>query len=99
MEVRQVLEAHLAGEIDGVTFAGSGEPTLRTRYRLVDQTGKNVNSYCGHRDHQRFPAFDPQMREELAAADTVPPTLDADTLTFYRPINRPHTGATVQGFG
>jgi wyosine [tRNA(Phe)-imidazoG37] synthetase (radical SAM superfamily) len=39
----------------------------------------------------------PEVREELASADAVLPSLDAGTAALYRRINRPHPDITFEG--
>lgn len=95
-EVEQALAAHRADEIDWVTFVGSGEPTLhsrigwlirgvkaRTEKRVAVITNGALLHLAG-------------VREELAAADAILPTLDAGNAALYRKINRPHPEATFE---
>lgn len=86
-DVRRALEA--PGRIDYVTLSGSGEPTLclglgdligalreRTQVPIAVLTNGSLLSR-------------PELRQELAAADLVIPSLDAgDPATFAR-VNRP----------
>jgi len=88
-EVRSALEGRAASEIDWLTFVGSGEPTLHIGLGQMIRRVKNftdipvaviTNGALLHR---------PDVREELAAADAVLPSLDAGSESLYRRINRP----------
>ncbi len=95
-EVREALEAHQPGEIDWVTFVGSGE-TL-----LYASTGQLLRQVKGITDlplaviTNGSLLYLPEVRQELAAADAVLPTLDAGTVELYRRINRPHPESTFE---
>lgn len=78
-----------ANEIDFVTLVGQGEPTLcaslgRIIRRITAMTETPIavitNGALLHR---------PEVREELAAADVVMPSLDAANQQMFRRINRP----------
>jgi wyosine [tRNA(Phe)-imidazoG37] synthetase (radical SAM superfamily) len=88
-EVRAALDRHEPGEIDWITFVGSGEPTLNASLgRMIREVkgGTNLpvavitNGALLHR---------PDVREEIRAADAVLPSLDAGSEALYRIINRP----------
>ena len=96
MEVRQALEAHKPGEIDWVTFVGSGEPTLHTRIGWLIEQVKTLTDIPVAVITNGSLLYDPQVRDELAAADAVLPTLDAGTSKLFRQINRPHPTATFE---
>ncbi|WP_292404953.1 MULTISPECIES: radical SAM protein [unclassified Methanoculleus] len=82
--------------LDYVTFAGSGEPTLHTgigriisflkdrypRYRVAVLTGSAL-----------LP--DPEVRASLMQADLVVPSLDAVSEDLFRQIDRPCPGVTA----
>lgn len=92
------LDAYLATapDLDYVTFAGSGEPTLHTgigeiiafikdrypRYRVAVLTGSAL-----------LP--DPEVRAALMRADLVVPSLDAVSEAVFRSLNRPCPGLTA----
>ena len=95
-EVRQALKVHKPGEIDWVTFVGSGEPTLHTNIGwLIKQVKALTEIPVGVITNGSL-LYDPQIRDELTTADAVLPTLDAGTPTLYRQINRPHPAATFE---
>ena len=95
-EVDRTLGAHRPGEIDWVTFVGSGEPLLHARLGWMIRQVKArteipvaviTNGSLLHR---------PDVREELATADAVLPSLDAGNADLYRCINRPHPQITFE---
>lgn len=95
-EVEQALTAQRPGEIDWVTFVGSGEPTLHSRIGwliggIKARTDKPVAVITnGALLHLA------EVREALSAADAVLPTLDAGDAALYRKINRPHPAVTFE---
>lgn len=87
----QVRRALGSGQrIDAVTFSGSGEPTLnRDLGRLIREIKKMT----------RIPVvvltngtllWRKDVRDDMAAADIVVPSLDAATAPLFRKVNRPH---------
>jgi len=109
-EVKQALAAHKTGEIDWVTFVGSGEPALHTglgwliwKVKGLTRTPTPVQPPAGSVHHLPVAVITngsllylPEVREELAAADAVLPTLDAGNARLYRKINRPHPDITFE---
>ena len=100
-EVRAELRAFLSDQpqLDSITFSGSGEPTLHTGIGRIIASLKSeypqypvtvlTNSSLLHRT---------DVREELAHADCIIPSLDAVSEEVFRRINRPHrmiSSATV----
>lgn len=88
-EVEAALKAHRPGEIDWITFVGSGEPTLHASLGAMIRRVKEItdlpvavitNGSLLHR---------PDVREELLLADAVLPSVDAGTERLYQKINRP----------
>jgi wyosine [tRNA(Phe)-imidazoG37] synthetase (radical SAM superfamily) len=87
-QVRAALES--GQRIDAVTFSGSGEPTLnRDLGRLIRAIKKLTGipvvvltngTLLSRKD----------VRDDLAAADIVVPSLDAATAARFRRVNRPH---------
>ncbi len=105
-EVEQALAAHKPGEIDWVTFVGSGEPALHIGLGWLIRKVKELTSATTTFTPQgRLPVavitngailYLPEVREELAVADAVLPTLDAGNARLYRKINRPHPDITFE---
>jgi wyosine [tRNA(Phe)-imidazoG37] synthetase (radical SAM superfamily) len=103
-ELTQVLAAHQPGDIDWLTFVGSGEPTLHSSMGWLIREVKAVSAAApGY--NQPLPVavitngallYLPEMRAELAAADAVLPSLDAGNPDLYRKINRPHPAVSFE---
>lgn len=89
VELKETLETEAAGEIDWITFVGTGEPTLNADLGTMLRGVKAMTaipvavitngSLLSLRD----------VREELAVADAVMPTLDAGNADLFQRINRP----------
>ena len=96
IEVRQALAAHAPGEINWVTFVGSGEPTLHSGIGWLIRQVKALTDLPVAIITNGSLLYLPEVREELSAADAVLPTLDAGTPELYRRINRPHPDITFE---
>jgi wyosine [tRNA(Phe)-imidazoG37] synthetase (radical SAM superfamily) len=95
-EVRQALNIHAPGEIDWITFVGSGEPTMHTGIGwLIRQVKKVANLPVAVITNGALLHL-PEIRGELAAADAVLPSLDAGNARLYRQINRSHPAITFE---
>lgn len=95
-EVRQALGDHEPGEIDWVTFVGSGEPTLHSDIGWLIRQVKAITELPVAVITNGSLLYRPEVRQELMAADAVMPTLDAGTPDLYRRINRPHPEITFE---
>lgn len=95
-EVEQSLRAHRLGEIDWVTFIGSGEPTLHGRLGWMIRKVKTLTSIPVAVVTNGSLLYQPEVREELAAADAVLPSLDAGTASLHRAVNRPHPDCSFE---
>lgn len=93
-EVEQALAAHGPGEIDWVTFVGSGEPTLHIGIGWLIRKVKELTNLPVAVITNGALLYLPEVRQELAAADAVLPSLDAGNARLYRQINRPHAEIT-----
>ncbi|KPL76932.1 radical SAM protein [Ornatilinea apprima] len=93
-EVKQALEAHQPDGIDWVTFVGSGETTLYSRLGYLIRQVKQMTPLPVAVITNGSLLYQPEVRQELAAADAVLPTLDAGNAEVYRKINRPHPDIT-----
>jgi wyosine [tRNA(Phe)-imidazoG37] synthetase (radical SAM superfamily) len=89
-EVEQALDKHVPGEIDWVTFVGSGETLLYASLGGLLRQVKSITDLPLAVITNGSLLYLPEVRQELAAADAVLPTLDAGTAELYRKINRPH---------
>jgi wyosine [tRNA(Phe)-imidazoG37] synthetase (radical SAM superfamily) len=93
-EVKAALANHQSGEIDWVTFVGSGEPTLHSSIGwLIRQTKKLTDLPVAVITNGSL-LYQPDVRQELASADVVMPSLDAGTARLFRQLIRPHPEAS-----
>ena len=95
-EVREALDAHQPGQIDWVTFVGSGEPLLHVKLGWLIRQAKGMTDLPVAVITNGSLLYLPEVRQELIVADAVLPTLDAGTPEMYRKINRPHSGLTFE---
>ena len=89
-EVQQALNNHQPGEIDWVTFVGSGEPTLHSGLGWLIRQIKSLTDIPVAVITNGALLYLPEIRQDLALADAVLPSIDAGTAVLYRKINRPH---------
>ncbi|MFN2189016.1 MAG: radical SAM protein [Candidatus Promineifilaceae bacterium] len=95
-EIRETISNRAPGEIDWVTFVGSGEPTLHTGLGWLIGRVKEASSLPVAVITNGSLLYDQEVREDLSMADAVLPTLDAGTADLYRRINRPHPSASFE---
>ena len=95
-QVQEAMETHKPGEIDWVTFVGSGETTLHAGLGLMIWRVKSLTQLPVAVITNGSLLYLPDVREELAAADAVLPTLDAGNARLYQKINRPHPEITFE---
>lgn len=89
-EIEQALTAHKAGEIDWVTFVGSGETTLHSGIGWLIGEVKALTQLPVAVITNGSLLYLPEMHMELSQADAVLPSFDAGNAGLYRKINRPH---------
>ena len=97
-EVQETLTTHKSGEIDWVTFVGSGEPTLHANIGWLIRQVKEITDLPVAVITNGSLLYLPEVRQDLMAADAVLPSLDAGTAKLYRKINRPHPEITFERF-
>lgn len=95
-EVQEALAAHTHGEIDWVTFVGSGEPTLHASIGWLIRRVKDLTDLPIAVITNGSLLYLPEVRRDLSLADAILPSLDAGTADLYRKINRPHPQATFE---
>ena len=95
-EVAQALSTHGNGEIDWVTFVGSGETALHCSLGWLIQQVKRLTHLPVAVITNGSLLYLPEIRQALAQADAVLPSLDAGTPEIYRRVNRPHPKATFE---
>ena len=89
-ELREVLRSESAGNIDWITFIGSGEPTLNQDIGTMIRGVKTMTPLPVAVITNGSLLSLREVREDLSAADAVLPTLDAGSAVLFRKINRPH---------
>jgi len=89
-EVNQALASHTPGEIDWVTFVGSGETTLHASIGWLIRQVKSLTHLPVAVITNGSLLYLPEIRRELSPADAVLPSLDAGNARLYRKLNRPH---------
>lgn len=95
-QIEQALKQHDRGDIDWITFVGSGEPVLHTGIGTMIRHVKSISDIpVAVITNGSFLDQD-AVRADLAAADAVLPSLDAGSPELYRTINRPHPEATFE---
>jgi len=90
IEVEQALASHQPGEIDWITFIGSGETTLHAGIGWLIRQVKSLTHLPIAVITNGSLLYLPEVRLELSPADAVLPSLDAGNAKLYRKINRPH---------
>lgn len=95
-QVREALARHKPGEIDWITFVGSGEPALHSEIGALIAGVKALSDLPVAVITNGSLLYLPQVREALSTADAVLPSLDAGTVHLYRQINRPHPQTTLK---
>ncbi len=88
-DVKHALAAHAPGDIDWITFVGSGETTLHSRLGWLIQEVKTLTHYPVAVITNGSLLYMPELREELVLADAVLPSLDAGSQEMYQRVNRP----------
>ena len=97
-QVQTAIAAHGPGEIDWVTFVGSGEPTLHISLgKMISEIKAFTNIPIGVITNGSF-LYRPDVRRDLVMADAVLPSLDAGTEDLYRKIDRPWPELTFDRF-
>jgi len=95
-EVRDAIASRQPGEIDWITFVGSGETLLYKGIGWLIDEVKNLTRIPVAVITNGSLLNQEEVRQELAGADAVLPTLDAGTADLYWKINRPHPEITFE---
>jgi wyosine [tRNA(Phe)-imidazoG37] synthetase (radical SAM superfamily) len=91
-DILQELTSYLrnpAAELDYITLAGSGEPTLNLGLGRIIPAVKELTDTPVAVLTNGALLYLPEVRRELAAADVILPSLDAARKETWRAINRP----------
>lgn len=94
-ELRDVLASH--PPLDSITLAGSGEPTLsRSLGRVITSVKREYPEYTMSVLTNGSLMTDKGVREELATADRVIPTLTSGFQKTFERIHRPHPSLSIE---
>jgi wyosine [tRNA(Phe)-imidazoG37] synthetase (radical SAM superfamily) len=93
-EIKQALERHQPGDIDWITFVGSGEPTLHVGLGWLIARVKGITDLPVAVITNGALLYLPEIRQELLPADAVMPSLAAGTPLLYKHLIRPHPEVT-----
>jgi wyosine [tRNA(Phe)-imidazoG37] synthetase (radical SAM superfamily) len=88
-EVEAALAKHEPGEVDYITFVGQGEPLLCRSLGSLIRGVKALSHLPVAVITNGSLLWQPDVREELEAADVVMPSLDCADESTFRRINRP----------
>lgn len=93
-EVQAALAAHAPGEIEFISFVGSGEPTLHSGLGAMIRAVKELTRIPVAVITNGALLYLDAVRADLLAADVVMPTLSVGNAALHRAIHRPHAEAT-----
>jgi wyosine [tRNA(Phe)-imidazoG37] synthetase (radical SAM superfamily) len=93
-ELRQALARHI--EIDYISIAGSGEPTLHSRLGELIDGIKQITDIPVAIITNGTLFYMPDVRKDCAKADVVMPSLDAADEKTFRRINHPCHGISLE---
>ena len=94
-ELEERLE-NLKGELDYITLAGSGEPTLNSDLGLIIEKIKSMTDCPLAILTNSSLLFDPLVRTELRPLDLIVPSLDAVSSKVFQRINQPVKGIDIK---
>ena len=90
------IRAKRNDDFDYLTFAGSGEPTLSIDLGEIIRSAKKIIDVPVAVITNSVLLTDQQVRQEVALADVVLPSLDAATQETFCVINRPPSGLVIK---
>jgi len=96
VQIKEALESHKPGDIDWITFVGSGETMLYSNVGWLICQIKMLTKIPVAVITNGSLLYLPEVRQELAVADAVLPSLDAGNEELYQKINRPHPQLTYK---
>jgi wyosine [tRNA(Phe)-imidazoG37] synthetase (radical SAM superfamily) len=92
-ELKEVLKK--TRQIDYITFAGSGDPTLNSEIGILIKTIKKITAVPLAVLTNGTLLFREDVRKDLEEADVVLPSLDAVSRGIFEKINRPHRALEI----
>jgi len=95
-QLKEALKTHKPGEVDWITFVGSGETMLNSSMGWLIREVKSITQLPVAVITNGSLLFLPDVRQELMVADAVMPSLDAGNAKLYQIINRPHPQLTFE---
>jgi wyosine [tRNA(Phe)-imidazoG37] synthetase (radical SAM superfamily) len=93
-EIKEVIDQN--SDIDYITFSGSGEPTLNQDIGEMIGRVKSLTQIPVAVLTNGSLLWDKMVREDLARADLVIPSVDAVSEEIYQKVNRPIEGLKVK---
>jgi wyosine [tRNA(Phe)-imidazoG37] synthetase (radical SAM superfamily) len=96
-EVLEEVKSRLSTRPDYIALSGSGEPTLHARLDEIISGIKRLSPVPVAVLTNGSLLNDPSVRDALAEADLVIPSLDAGESVLFRCVNRPCDGITLEG--
>jgi wyosine [tRNA(Phe)-imidazoG37] synthetase (radical SAM superfamily) len=90
------LKQKLTSRPDYITLSGSGEPTLHLRLGKIIEHIQAMSEVPVAVLTNGSLLWQKEVREELALADVVMPSLDAGNELLYQAVNRPHPEITFE---
>ena len=88
------LKQKLTSRPDYITLSGSGEPTLHSRLgEIIEHIQAMSDVPVAVLTNGSF-LWQKEVREEVALADVVMPSLDAGDALLFQAVNRPHPEIT-----
>lgn len=97
-QLQNALHFHKPGEIDWITFVGSGETTLHINLGSMLEQVKSMTNIPVAVITNGSLLYLPEVRNDLSLADAVMPSLDAGSAHLYKNINRPHPHLDYEEF-
>ncbi|MBW7884817.1 MAG: radical SAM protein [Caldilineaceae bacterium] len=93
-EIAAALAHHGPGEIDFISFVGSGEPTLHSGLGWLIRAVKDTTEIPVAVITNGALLYRPEVRGDLLPANVVMPTVSAGSPAIYKRIHRPHPDTT-----
>lgn len=90
------LKLKLTCKPDYITLSGSGEPTLHSRLGVIIEHIQSMSDVPVAVLTNGSLLWQPNVREELALADLVMPSLDAGDAALFEAVNRPHPDVSFE---